>query len=122
MAREFFRSDRVAAQMQRELAAILQTDIKDPRLGFVTVNAVQVSRDLALAKIYVSVLNADPDEQALNVEILNHAAPYVRHQLAARMRMRVVSELRFVHDDSIDRGMRIDAILDQLHSEADGKA
>jgi ribosome-binding factor A len=117
MAREFGRSERVSSQIQKELALVLQRGIKDPRLGFVTVNEVNVSRDLAVAKVYVTVLNADQQQIQENIEILNEAAPYLRREVATRMKMRHMPELRFYYDDSIDTGMRVEALLKGLEGE-----
>ncbi len=117
MAREFGRSARVSSQIQKELALILQRSFKDPRLGFVTVNEVVVSRDLAVAKIYVTVLNADRQSIQENIVILNEAAPWLRKEVAARMKMRHIPEMRFYYDDSIDTAMRVEALLKELQRE-----
>ncbi len=111
MARDFSRSERVASEMQKELALILQREVQDQRLGFVTVNEVVLSKDLAVAKIYITVLNASEDEKNLNVETLNELAPVIRHHLARKMRLRHISELRFFYDHSIDTGMRVAELL-----------
>jgi ribosome-binding factor A len=114
MAREFGRSARVSSQMQKELALILQRDISDPRLGFITINEVEVSKDLAVAKIYVTVLNVDEQGKKHNVKVLNELAPVIRHELARRMRLRHISELRFYYDNSFDTGMRVAELLSDL--------
>lgn len=114
MAREFGRSARVSSQMQKELALILQRDINDSRLGFITINEVEVSKDLAVAKIYVTVLNVDEQGKKNNVKWLNELAPVIRHELARRMRLRHISELRFYYDDSFDTGMRVSELLSGL--------
>ena len=114
MAREFGRSARVSSQMQKELAMILQRDINDPRLGFITINEVEVSKDLAVAKIYVTVLNADEQGKKNNVKLLNELAPVIRHELARRMRLRHISELRFYYDESFETGMRVAELLSNL--------
>jgi ribosome-binding factor A len=111
MAREFGRSARVSSQMQKELSLILQRDIDDSRLGFITINEVEVTKDLALAKVYVTVLNVDEQGKRANVKLLNELAPVIRHQLAKRMRLRHISELRFYYDDSFDTGMRVAELL-----------
>ncbi|MDO9105008.1 MAG: 30S ribosome-binding factor RbfA [Methylovulum sp.] len=121
MAKEFGRNARVSSQMQKELSLILQRDIDDPRLGFVTINEVEVSKDLAVAKIYVTVLNADAQGKKTNVKCLNELAPVIRHQLAKRMRLRHISELRFYYDDSFDNGMRVAELLSDIeHPHDDG--
>ena len=118
MAREFGRSQRVASEMQKELATILQREVHDPRLGFITVNEVVLSKDLAVAKIYVTVLNADESGKQTNVAALNEMAPFIRHELAKRMRLRHISELHFHYDRSFDTGMRV---VELLHEVDDGK-
>ncbi|WP_305908448.1 30S ribosome-binding factor RbfA [Methylomarinum sp. Ch1-1] len=111
MPKEYGRSERVSSQMQKELAYVLQREIEDPRLGFVTVNEVVVSKDLAVAKIYVTVLNADEEGKKLNIVALNELAPVIRHEVAKRMRLRHISEFRFYYDYSFDTGMRVDELL-----------
>lgn len=113
MANEFGRSERVASQMQKELALVLQRDIDDSRLGFVTVNEVELSKDLAVAKIYVTVLNADDEGKNLNVKVLNELSPVIRHEVAKRMRLRHISEFRFYYDNSFDTGMRVAELLSE---------
>lgn len=114
MAREFGRSDRVSSQIQKELAQIFQRDMDDPRIGFVTVNEVEVSKDLAMAKIYITVLNCDDEGKVQQIKLLNELAPVIRHHLAKRMRLRHISELRFIYDDSFDTGMRVTELLQEV--------
>lgn len=111
MAKEYGRSERVASQMQKELALVLQREVEDPRLGFITVNEVIVSKDLAVAKIYITVLNADAQGKADNVNTLNELAPVIRHQVAKKMRLRHISDFRFYYDNSFDTGMRVSELL-----------
>ena len=117
MPKEFGRSQRVASQMQKELAEILQREVDDSRLGFVTVNEVVLTKDLAVAKVYVTVLNAN-DEAAkrANVKVLNEISPFIRHELAKRMRLRHISELHFHYDHSFDTGMRGSELLHELET------
>lgn len=119
MAKEFGRNARVSSQMQKELSLILQRDIDDPRLGFVTINEVEVTKDLAVAKVYVTVLNVDEQGKKANVKRLNELAPVIRHQLAKRMRLRHISELRFYYDDSFDTGMRVAELLSDTDKRVD---
>ena len=117
MPREFNRSDRVASQIQREIAELLRTEVKDAELGMVTLSDVELSRDLAVAKLYVSFLGSRlPANQC--IKKLNARVPELRHELGKRIRIRVLPELRFVHDDSIERGMRMDSLLQGLTHEA----
>lgn len=120
MAKEFGRNARVSSQMQKELSLILQRDIDDSRLGFVTINEVEVSKDLAVAKVYVTVLNADEQGKRANVKTLNELAPVIRHELAKRMRLRHISELRFYYDDSFDKGMRVAELLIDVDKHDEG--
>ncbi|AMK78229.1 MULTISPECIES: 30S ribosome-binding factor RbfA [Methylomonas] len=118
MAREFGRSQRVASEMQKELASILQRDVDDSRLGFVTINDVELSKDLAVAKIFVTVLDAQDDAaKRANVKVLNEISPFIRHELAKRMRLRHISELHFYYDHSFDTGMRVAELLGDLHHD-----
>lgn len=111
MAREFGRSARVSSQIQKELALVFQRDITDSRLGFVTVNEVEVSKDLAMAKVYITVLNGNDEAKQKQIKLLNELVPVIRHYLAKRMRLRHISELRFIYDDSFDTGMRVSELL-----------
>lgn len=120
MPREFFRSDRVAAQFQRELAELLRTEIKEPGLGMVTLSDVEVTRDMSLIKAYVSFLGASETSQKC-VKALNQHASQLRRALSGRIRLRVMPELRFIHDDSIERGMRMEALLGSLAKPATSK-
>jgi ribosome-binding factor A len=109
MAREFSRTRRIAEQMQRELAQLIQQDVRDPRLGMTTISGVEVSKDLSYAKVFVSVLGAEP---AQAVKVLQKVSGHLRYELGRRMVMRVVPELRFVHDDTSERGARLSALID----------
>lgn len=113
MAREFSRTDRVGQQIHKEIASILQHEFKhrDPRLGMVTVSGVEVSRDLAYAKIYVTIYADDDDKIKLQLDILEDNKGFVRSLLARRMNMRTVPALRFLQDKSITEGVRMSALL-----------
>jgi ribosome-binding factor A len=115
MPREFSRNVRVASQLQRELAELLRSDVKDARLGMVTVSDVEVTRDLSLAKVYVSFLGARQTTSE-SLKLLAARAPLLRHEVGRRMRMRVIPELRFIFDDSVERGLHMDAVIDNLHT------
>lgn len=113
MAKEFGRPQRVAQQLQKEIAVILQREIKDPRLGMmVTVSGVEVSRDLAYAKVFVTFLN-DKDEDAIKqgLRALGDAAGYIRSLLGKAMRLRIVPELTFSYDNSLIEGMRMSRLV-----------
>lgn len=113
MAKEFSRTRRVGQQIQREIALILQREMKDPRIGMVTVSDVEVSRDLNYAKVYVTFLQLDNDAERIKeaLVILTEAAGYIRSLLGSAMRLRVVPELRFYYDETLVEGMRMSNLV-----------
>ncbi|WP_373604291.1 30S ribosome-binding factor RbfA [Aggregatibacter sp. HMT-949] len=122
MAREFKRSDRVAQEIQKEIAVILQREVKDPRIGMVTVSDVEVSSDLAYAKVFVTFL-FDHDEQTITqgMKGLEKAAPYIRTLLGKTMRLRIVPEIRFIYDESLVEGMRMSNLVSNVIREDEAK-
>ncbi|TEA26498.1 30S ribosome-binding factor RbfA [Candidatus Schmidhempelia bombi] len=112
MAKAFSRTQRVAQELQKEIAIILQREIKDPRLGMVTVSGVDLSRDLVYAKIFVTFLN-DQDQQQIDqgIRILNDAVGFIRTLVGKAMRLRVVPQLTFVYDNSLVEGMRMSNLV-----------
>lgn len=112
MTRDFNRADRVAEQIQRELAAMVRVELKDPRLGIVTLSGVDVSRDLSHAKVFFTVLNDAPEHRKQVGEILNRAAGFLRHLLGQRLRLRVTPALHFTYDESVVRGTSLSALID----------
>jgi ribosome-binding factor A len=119
MAREFSRAHRVADQLKRELAQLVQQDVRDPRLGLVTVNEVKVSRDLAYADVYVTVMGKDEDGEAVkeSIRILTQAAGFLRGQIAQRIKLRIVPHLRFHYDASVVQGNYLSALIDKAVSQ-----
>jgi ribosome-binding factor A len=111
MPREFSRTRRVAEQLQRELAVLVRDEIKDPRLGMVSISGAEVSRDLAYATVYISVLG-DDKAVADSLAVLNRAAGFLRHRLGQLMRIRIVPQLKFEFDSSLQEGARMDALID----------
>ncbi|MEZ7766070.1 30S ribosome-binding factor RbfA [Haemophilus parahaemolyticus] len=122
MSREFKRSDRVAQELKKEVAVILQREVKDPRIGMVTVSDVEVSRDLAYAKIFVTFL-FDNDQEAINqgMKGLEKASPYIRSLVGKSMRLRIVPELRFIYDESLVEGMRMSNLVSNVIREDEAK-
>lgn len=124
------RVQRVADQIQRDLASLIQMEVNDPRVGMVSVTGVDVSRDLAHAKVYVTVMNTLTDDQAVNdstlsepgdldkleieenLKALNKASGYLRTLLAKRLDTRSVPKLQFYYDASIERGQRLSSLID----------
>ncbi len=108
------RPERVAQLMKREVAQILARDLRDPRLSsLVSVTDVEVTQDLSFARVYVSVLEGGMDRDRA-IRTLQRAAGFVRHELAPRLGLREVPELRFVLDTSIERGARVEDLLRRL--------
>ena len=120
MPRDFPRTRRVGEQMQRELAVLIRDRIKDPRLGMVTVSDVEVSRDLAHARVYFTVLG-DQEARRQSQEVLDRAAGFLRGELGRIMKLRTVPELRFIYDESIERGEKLDALIEAAIEADAGK-
>ncbi|AGA34746.1 Ribosome-binding factor A [Thioalkalivibrio nitratireducens DSM 14787] len=114
--RDYHRSERVGDQIQRELAELIRVEVKDPRVGMITLSGVEVSRDLAHAKVFFTQLGGE-DKGIEAQQGLNHAAGYLRHALGTRLRLRSVPTLRFIYDDTPERGARISALIDSAIAE-----
>jgi ribosome-binding factor A len=118
MAKEFSRATRVAEQMQRELADLLMFEVKDPRVNMVTITAVEVTGDMAHAKIFYSAPQAKQNaaNHAKTLQSiqngLENSAGYLRTQIAKRMLLRTVPQLHFVYDESIDIGIKMAQLID----------
>src|SRR6476646_630554 len=100
------RQQQVADLIQREISVLIQRELKDPRLGFVTITSVEVPPDLRYARVFYSVLGT-PEEQKGTQQALEHASGFLRHELASRLDLRYVPELAFRNDPSIAHGDRI---------------
>jgi ribosome-binding factor A len=109
MPREFSRSQRMAEQIRRELAEIVRDELKDPRMGLCSFTAVKLSRDLSHAVVYCTVLDDALRDDTL--ETLNHATGFIRSQIASRIRARTVPVLKFVNDDSVQRGEAMEELI-----------
>lgn len=108
------RVGRVGEQIKKELSQIVQSELKDPRIGFLTITGVDVTNDLSLAKVYLSVLGSDEEKEA-TLKALGAASGYVRSELGKRIRLRKVPELQFKFDTSIDYGSRIESLLQDIN-------
>ena len=112
MAKEYSRTQRVADYLQRELAALIQHELRDPRIGMVSITGVNVSRDLGHAKIYFTVLGCDSgDDASESTEALNKAAGFLRSQLSRDSNMRSVPQLRFYFDSSVGQGRHLEDLI-----------
>jgi ribosome-binding factor A len=111
MPREFSRNKRLGSQMLRVLSELLRFESKDPGLAGVSLTAVELSRDLSVARVYFSLLNPDDDPQPA-LDALDRAAGFLRSKLGRELQVRHVPELRFQHDDSIAHGAEISRLID----------
>lgn len=124
MKRDFSRTDRLNQLVHRELAFIIQNEMKDPRIGMVTISAVEITKDLSYAKVYVTILG---DETLIktSLNLLNKAAGFIRTQLAKSIQLRKFPELRFVYDQSVVNGAYLSDLIehaiekDQQNSKSD---
>ena len=119
MPREFSRTLRVAEQIQRDLAEMLRLEVKDPRVGMVTLTGVEVTTDYAHAKVFFTTLG-DDDRIAAATEGLNRAAGFLRHELGHRIKLRSIPQLHFIYDNSVERGVRLSQLIDAAVSGASG--
>jgi ribosome-binding factor A len=110
MPREFPRARRVEEQLKRLLSELVRREVKDPRVGLVTITGVEVTRDLSHARVDFTPFAGVGDAGAA-LEALRHAAGYLRHQVRNEMRLRVAPELDFQLDDSVERGARLSALI-----------
>lgn len=109
------RIDRIANEMQIQLSKLISQEMKDPRLGIITITSVEVSRDLAHAKIYIVV--RDEKTADLTLQILNKAAGFLRHHLGKLIDLRILPSLHFYYDTSSQYGRHIDELLKDLPPE-----
>jgi ribosome-binding factor A len=109
------RTQRVAELIQRTLAGLIQTEIKDPRFpSWVTISAVEVSADFSFAKVYFTVLNSDPKQV---LEALNAVSSFLRSKLAKVLTIRIVPQLQFVYDESLSYGRHLQDVIDKANPE-----
>lgn len=121
MAKEFYRSDRVADAVQRSLATLIPQEISDPRLGIVNINAVTVTRDLAHAKVYVTLVGEnDPVACKESVAVLNSAANFLRNLVGRSLTMRSTPRLQFIYDESSVRGQELRQLIDKAIASDSG--
>lgn len=115
--RGFQRSDRVAEQVRRDLADLLRTELKDPRVGMISLTSVELTPDYAHAKVFFTTLNADhlPEiEQGLK-----RASGFLRRELGRRIHIHTLPELHFIYDNSLERGSSLSQLIDQANQLSD---
>jgi len=123
MAKEFSRTRRVADQIQRNMAELIQMELGDPRLGMVTVTAVEVSREFESARVYFTVLGKDLSDKSQIEETtaaLNHAAGFLRSALAKRLKLRTTPKLVFIYDSSIEHASKLTALINSAVNKTSG--
>jgi ribosome-binding factor A len=113
------RPDRVADQLRAELADLLARDVHDPGVGFVTLTRVQVSGDIQQARVFYTALGDDAARRRTG-RALERAAPFLRHKIGARLRLKRVPELHFQYDQSVEGQARIERIIEELHTTEPG--
>ena len=119
MPREFSRASRVSEVIQREVAVILQTEMKDPRVADVTITYTKMSRDMSTARVHFT---RPGDEEAIRdtLRVLNKATGFIRHELAERVDLRYIPNVRFFYDASVERGRHVTELIDQAISRDSG--
>ncbi|WP_305043001.1 ribosome-binding factor A [Geoalkalibacter sp.] len=110
------RSHRVGDQIQKEISTLLVKGLKDPRIGFVTITAVEVTPDLHLARVFFTVMGDDKARRESEAG-LKSSIPFIRRELGKRLRMRYTPDLLFEYDTSVDYGSRIDHLLQEIQGE-----
>jgi ribosome-binding factor A len=110
MSKAFPRTRRVAEQIRRELAELLRDEVFDPRLAMVSMTSIEVSRDLAYAKVYITILG-NPEERPELLKRLNQVAPLLRHELGRRMHIRTVPRLQFIYDEIVEQGAQLSSLI-----------
>jgi ribosome-binding factor A len=113
------RSQRVSDLLREEISDIIIYKLKDPRIGFVTVTGVDVTDDIKIAKVYVSIL--DDEQKEITLEILNSAKSFIRSNLLKRLRMRSIPLIEFKLDTSIEYGNRIERLLKKIEEKGEGR-
>ena len=115
--RGFQRSDRVAEQVRRDLADLIRTELKDPRVGMISLTAVELTPDYAHAKVFFTTLNADHLDDIQRG--LKRAAGFLRRELGRRIHIHTLPELHFVYDNSLERGSSLSQLIDQANALSD---
>ena len=115
-----FRPERLAEAIKKEVSELLAEELKDPRIGFVSITSVEVSRDLRYASVYISVFG-EPETRKASLDALQKAHGFIRGELAKRIRMRYTPEITFKLDESIERGSRLITLINKVRDKDDNK-
>jgi ribosome-binding factor A len=111
------RATRVAEQIHHELAELIAREVKDPRVGMVTLTSVEITPDYAYATVHFTVLPSDEQTLASTLAGLRRSAGFLRSQLGRRVRIHTTPELRFVHDSSVERGIDLSRLIDEANAQ-----
>jgi ribosome-binding factor A len=118
MAKEFARTDRVGDFLKKELSLLIQREMRDPRVGMVSITDVEVTRDLSYAKVFVTFMGIEGDEAIVEgVKVLNGAAGYLRSLLSKTHRMRTTPKIKFLYDKSVSQGSYLSGLIDRAVSD-----
>ncbi len=115
-----FRPERLAEAIKKEISELLREELKDPRIGFVSITSVEVSKDLRCASVYASVFG-EPAQQKASIDALQKAQGFIRGELGRRIRLRYTPEITFKLDQSISRGSRIIALMEEIREKGGGQ-
>ena len=116
MPKDYSRSSRVVEQIKRELAELIRLEVKDPRIGFITLTDVEITADYAHAKVFFSSLKGKEGIEEIQ-EGLKRASSFLRRELGRRVRIHTTPELHFVYDDSMENGARLSALIDKAMAD-----
>jgi ribosome-binding factor A len=116
MPKDYSRSSRVVEQIKRELAELIRLEVKDPRVGFVTITDVEITADYAHAKVFFSSLKGKDGAEEIQ-EGLRRASSFLRRELGRRVRIHTTPELHFVYDNSMEEGSRLSALIDKAMAD-----
>ncbi len=112
MPKDYSRSLRIADQIQRELADLIRNELNDPRIGMITLTGVEVSQDYTHAKVFYTTLRSESDN-FLTGKGLENATGFLRNHLMQRLKLRVIPQLHFIYDESVERGVRLSQLIDE---------
>jgi ribosome-binding factor A len=115
-----FRPERLSEAIKKEVSELLTEELKDPRIGFVSITSVEVSKDLRYASVFVSVFG-EPDKRKASLEALQKAQGFIRGELAKRIRLRYTPEINFKLDESIERGSRLITLMNEVRDKDVGQ-
>ena len=112
MPKDYSRAQRIAEQIQREMAELIRLELKDPRVGLVTITGVEVTQDYEHAKVFFTLLG-EPQQAVDSLAGLQRASGFLRSQLSRRMQLRIIPQLHFIYDESVERGIHLSKLIDE---------